>query len=421
MRGIENGGFYLENPESDKDKEYYNRLKQLVDQGRVLVKLIIGPTRSASTLMEECLSKSPDIDYKCHEPLLAYNADGPIINPSGYQLIYERIGGEIFEKSGQQATILIKDITYWLYNSGEYKKLFDLAQDPILFLIRNPFITMESRMRKVAESLPSNLDQLTKRAILSLCGHEGDEGLSDEGVFALYANMQGFLSWEELLAHSFANHDYHSIGKVLEVSESWFNVDAWGSNSLEGQIAYLEGLRRSVILIDSTTFRLNAQAAAQAICSQWAIEYQDEMIYWGKGNLKLDERADSIWFTRIASSSGVEPPTEIPLLLAELPEFIQKQLLQKDLPAYARLMRHPAMIANHSIGDITFEMPLNDQNLSRLLELGIINESDPQPRVTIQDVDPIFAVCKNPQLLNDASYLNRKRAYQDIFNIIRES
>lgn len=297
-----------------------------------------------------------------------------------------------------------------------------MAKDPILFLIRNPILTMESRIKKVAETLPMNADVSTKRALLHLCAQKVENEMNNQQAFDLYGKQQGFTNWNNLLDFSFNNQAYTRIGKVLEISKAWFRPEAWGSEAIEGEISYLKGLNRDVILIDSSEFRLCPEKIAQTICQEWSIRYRKQMIHWGEGNLHLDPTANTTWFARIAASGGVQPPTEIPLILKEFPDFVQKQLTQKDIPAYVRLMRHPAMITNKGINDISFDLPVFPQDRKKLHKLGVIDEKmGSKSRVTIRDIDPVFALSREPQLAINPSYLKRKEAYADVIKIIRAS
>lgn len=400
--------------------DYYSKLLNLVTQGRLTIRLIIAPTRSGSTRLEECLSMSPDIDYKFHEPFLWFDSRGPAINPLAYKLIYERIGGSDFEKSSQSTTVVIKDFAFWLYTFGEYKRLFDLAKDPILFLIRNPVLSMESRMQKIAEALPAeNLDHPTRQAIIKLCGQQVARETSDRCIFDLFAALEGFTNWKELLDFSIKHYKYESIGKVLNVSKAWFFLNIWGSDAMEGEISYLENLNRRLTLVDSSEFRLSAEKVAQAICNAWSLRYEKRMISWGKGNLHLDPAANTLWFARIAASSEVQPPTEVPLILKEFPPFIKHQLAQKDIPTYVRLMRHPAMITHKGVCDISFNLPVPDHHHKRLQELGVIDGLiESSFLVNIRDVDPLFTLCREPHLTSNSFYLRQKKAYSDVIEII---
>ena len=134
------------------ENKYLNLLKKKVTEGELNIFLIIAPPRSNSTLIEYILSLSADIDVVCHEPFVgARKVD---FDPEvGYKNIYDQLGGDHFLNSTSRKTILIKEMPQWLIESHEYKNLLSLTQNKILILIRNPLLTVESRIRRILKSL----------------------------------------------------------------------------------------------------------------------------------------------------------------------------------------------------------------------------------------------------------------------------
>src|SRR3989344_4653357 len=135
--------------------EYFKevvRVKKKVAEGELNIFFIIAPPRSNSTLIEYILSLSTDIDVVCHEPFVgARKID---FDPEvGYKNIYDQLGGDHFLNSTSRKTILIKEMSQWLIESHEYKNLLSLTQNKILILIRNPLLTVESRIRRILKSL----------------------------------------------------------------------------------------------------------------------------------------------------------------------------------------------------------------------------------------------------------------------------
>lgn len=49
---------------------YYQKLKSLVDGGRLQTYIIIAPPRTNSSVVEHALGNSPDVNHECHEPFL---------------------------------------------------------------------------------------------------------------------------------------------------------------------------------------------------------------------------------------------------------------------------------------------------------------------------------------------------------------
>lgn len=104
---------------------YYQKLKGLMDGGRLQTYIIIAPPRTNSSVVEHALGNSPDIDHECHEPFL--NARHENFDPDhGYRQIYESIGGEQFEQSGENTSVVVKEMSHWIGKNEEYKRLADI-------------------------------------------------------------------------------------------------------------------------------------------------------------------------------------------------------------------------------------------------------------------------------------------------------
>lgn len=131
---------------------YYDKLKDFSDSGRLSLLLMIAPPRTNSSLVEHVVGNSPDVQHECHEPFL--NARKENFDPEeGYKQIYDSIGGEDFERSGKTTSVAVKEMSHWINVDHEYKRLTELAKKPVLILIRNPLLSVESRIRRVLVTL----------------------------------------------------------------------------------------------------------------------------------------------------------------------------------------------------------------------------------------------------------------------------
>ena len=158
---------------------YYQKLKTLLDNGRLKTYIIIAPPRSNSSLVEHSLGNSPDIEYECHEPFL--NARHENFDPDhGYKQIYESIGGEQFAQSDSQTSVVVKEMSHWIGKNEEYKRLATLSTKPIIFLIRNPLLTVESRLRRVLKTIDMryNID-LQRHLLDEIAVERGFQGWND--------------------------------------------------------------------------------------------------------------------------------------------------------------------------------------------------------------------------------------------------
>ncbi|MEK7180143.1 MAG: hypothetical protein AAB706_01595, partial [Patescibacteria group bacterium] len=131
---------------------YYQKLKSLTDGGRLQTYIIIAPPRTNSSVVEHALGNSPDIDHERHEPFL--NAWHENFDPDhGYRQIYESIGGEQFEQSGKNTSVVVKEMSHWIGKNEEYKRLTELTSKPVVILVRNPLLAVESRLRRVLTTM----------------------------------------------------------------------------------------------------------------------------------------------------------------------------------------------------------------------------------------------------------------------------
>jgi hypothetical protein len=130
-----------------KQSKSYQELKKLVDRGRVNFRLILSPPRTGSTLMEAVLSQFEEGQLCCHEPFVELGYYGGNAE-DGYQKILTR--AREASESGS-VNILIKEMSHWLGVNQEYGRFLPLVKDPALVLIRNPLLSLESRLRKVLQ------------------------------------------------------------------------------------------------------------------------------------------------------------------------------------------------------------------------------------------------------------------------------
>jgi hypothetical protein len=131
---------------------YYEKLQKLVGDGRLSMHIIIAPPRTNSSLIEHVVGNSPDIQHECHEPFLGARRDD--FDPDhGYKQIYESIGGEQFEQSAEKTSVAVKEMSHWIGKNREYRRLTELTRNPVVILIRNPLLSVESRIRRVLTTI----------------------------------------------------------------------------------------------------------------------------------------------------------------------------------------------------------------------------------------------------------------------------
>jgi hypothetical protein len=255
---------------------YYQKLKELVDKGRLQIYIIIAPPRTNSTVVEHSMGNSPSIDHECHEPFLSARQDD--FDPDrSYCQIYESIGGNQFEQSNKSASVVIKEMSHWISKNEEYKRLATLTTKPIIFLIRNPLLTVESRLRRVLSTMDMKYNIDLQRYLLNdvaiesgfknwkelaekmrkggykkrldfLPNKEGVERIYDTPILTVQnrlldrkARISGYSNWRDILEKKlYSEHDYAFFGDILKSNTRRLEFEKNEFKKLEEEISYFE-------------------------------------------------------------------------------------------------------------------------------------------------------------------------------------
>lgn len=447
------------------NNNYYDKLKALVDTGRLSVFLVIAPPRSNSSVVEHVLSLSPDIQNACHEPFLDarkkdYKAD------IGYQQIYESIGGKSFENSDDKTSIIVKEMAHWIGKNEEYKKLITLTNHSVIVLIRNPLLTVESRIRRVLKTLDIRpglslqqklledlaLENGFKDADKLLSATEADidlifqkVGLEKLGIKNLYhtpflsiqnnlldyhARKNGYVNWRELLDKKlYQEQDYQFFEPLLKVNKNRVDFEENEFRKLDEIVQYLKLKRLPLIILDTTDIRAEPENQLRNLCSKLGISFSLEMIAWGDKpvdfHTQQNKEYEKIWYERLFLSSELNDPSEVPPTLEMFPDFVQKYLRDTNLPIYAQLSKEKDMSreARRELNDHVFKVRITKANLDLLSSLGGIDEGaiGTDLHVELRNIDPIYAITNDLLLTENTEFLLRKKKYANEIAIISDA
>lgn len=328
----------------------YLKLKSLVERGQVNIRLILSPPRTGSTLMEAVLSQLKDGQQSCHEPFVKlgyYGGDAE----DGYQRILSKVRNS--PKDGP-VNILVKEMSHWLSVNREYERLLPLVNDPVLVLIRNPLLSMESRIRKVLqvwqirerpvlmEWLRTNLRKKTSGKDLN-----GQRDLLDE--FALSVSER---NWESLLEKKFAEQDYRVFGELLAIG-NLFPSSSSGWEGLRDEVNYLKQTTRDFVVIDSTEFRLAPQFYYQEIAGKWNVRGKHQVMrkidQVDNLEIRMHKPHYRLWYDTLLKNREVKPPTETVAHLGMFPENIASHLRLVAIPVYIQAFLDEHRIKNDEI------------------------------------------------------------------------
>lgn len=447
------------------DDHYYNKLKTLVDDGRLSVFIVIAPPRSNSSVIEHVLSLSPDIHNACHEPFLGarkedFEAD------AGYRQIYESIGGEVFENSNDQTSVVVKEMAHWIGSNNEYKNLISLTHRPVVLLIRNPLLTVESRIRRVLKTLDmrpglslqqSLLDDLARdngfqNGVDFLSSSEADiqlilqkiqldiPGIKDlyhapvlsvqNNLLDYYARKSGYVNWRDLLDQKlYKGREYRFFESILKVNTNRANFEENEFKKLDEIMRYLKVSEQPYVVFDTTDIRAEPNHQLRELCLKLGISFSPEMINWDEKPVDFytqqHEEYEKIWYEKLFLSSELNFPNEVPPTLEMFPDFVQKYLREFNLPIYADLSKEKNLSSEikREINNRKFKVHVSEENQGLLRSLGVIQDGviGVDTLVELCDIDPVYAVTNDPSLAENEEFRSRKQRYANEIAIISDA
>ena len=256
----------IENPRT-AFAEFLERFREKHEQ----VYVILGPPRSSSTAFARVFWEHPSIGYYCHEPFdVTYHKkldlshvikaiERPVSleavknrKHKGKQLAV-RVGSDhrwvvsIARQPVVSNSLVIKEMTFQIGRNFDLLAAF--TNHPLIFVIRDPRLSIASRMRK---------------------------------------RMEG-------------GEDY-----IFPLEES-------GWNDLDYQIAHCKESNIPYLIVDSADFRTYPRIIFNKVFKKIGLSFSESMLRWQEkqdielGNL---EGAQNHWYKRVLQSTGIEPTNE---------------------------------------------------------------------------------------------------------------
>ncbi|MCD5384292.1 MAG: hypothetical protein LRZ97_00040 [Candidatus Pacebacteria bacterium] len=394
---------------------------------------MVCPPRSGSTLLEHMIGNSDHVDAECHEPF--FQVMRHRLDPDkGYKQIYET-ALKIIQK-GRSATIVVKEISCAISRNSEYERFLQLATSPIIFLIRNPLLSMESRINKILQSLKfkkRNSTLLWIQEELKSGMHEWSDEVVNlqrqiEGMSSV-AKLYGYHSFDELLEEKTARQrDYSFFTQLLRLESERFHVRKSGFEDLKEQVEFVESKTDNFIVLDSTELRLSPKLCLEGVFHKLSLAYNDKVLSWDVSDanfeiirLGSDKR---LWYDTLDDSTDVKLPKEVPLPLSYFPDFVQHQLLQVELPIYFSLLGKVSSFANADlISSVGIDLEVTDKNIDLLQKVSVVPSgvSVGHQTVLISDIDPIYSTIRLSHSFHGSrEYKSRKVEYGDIFEKLIE-
>lgn len=337
---------------NQEEIEQLNEVKELLKELNVELRLIIAPPRTGSTMMEASIAMSDDVTGNSNEPLKYVGREGGFT--SSMDFLKKDIRNAAVK--GGKGILVVKDMTVWISRIAPY--LHELTDYPILFLIRNPALSMESRLRRYMQKMTVSKQEPTRKWIKEKTDYHGEVNREVQPeLFNQHAQTKGFADWEALLKHMKQTGDF---SLVYDLVQEVFPEDKSGFAELEQQIQIMREANTPYMIVDTSEFRLHPESLQRKISEEWNLTYSNEMVHWGDKFKKFSVgdrvKFPEVWFGRILKSEGVQPPTEIPLPINMFPENAREHISQTDLPIYQRLIKDENRISSGINSDVVIEV-----------------------------------------------------------------
>ena len=244
--------------------------------------LIVSPPRSCSTALARTLSQNSAIVQYLHEP-----CDRFFHEKEELSSIMERL-------KGLRPRTLIKEMTFQFRDTQVAEAFLKHASHPILFLVRNPLLTLESRIRMVL------FDLIHKENV-----SETDKNIIETAI---------------------SSKNYVAVGDIL--NENIFPLRVTGWQDLREQILFCQKHKLNHVVLESKEFRSNPEPVLRRLCDHWDWKFEPSMLHWeGDDGLRFGAiPRQSSWYSRVAKSKGILPPSEEFLSPARFPERFQNHL-----------------------------------------------------------------------------------------------
>ena len=218
------------------------------------VYVLIGPPRTASTAVSRILWNHPTVGWYAHEPFEPTWYQGAGVERAEELLDAPDAVGALGGRGAGRA-LVVKEMTFQVGDA--FPLLAELATRPLVFLIRDPRLTIASRME-----------------VLRRSGRPEVFPLRESG-------------WEDLAR----------------------------------QLAYARREQISHVVVDSSDLRARPDAVVPALLERLGLSFAPDLLAWRASEasgLSAVSGAEDPFYQRVLDSQGIEPPAE---RIPDLTEF----------------------------------------------------------------------------------------------------
>ena len=215
----------------------FNRVKQLVESGRLELISIIAPVRTASTITSRCFANHGQVDATCSQPFhLAYNY--PYKPPDdrendGYGLLLATYESVATTSIGQPVRIVVKEMARNFSTGGHIERWNQLAGKHLI-TVRNPILSVESLIRMNLKFFFNEMQEGYKELAHTYAARNGLEFTPAyrDDFLNCYAKSLGFETDDDsgqhylaLVRYTTQKDDYRLLGDLLKEFEPYEDLN----------------------------------------------------------------------------------------------------------------------------------------------------------------------------------------------------
>lgn len=205
---------------------------------------ILAPPRCSSTAFARVFWEHPQIGFYTHEPFdVMYHHHIPLLDV--FQAMQQAT--RIKDRAASSSSLVIKEMTFQV--GRNFPLLLSITSRPVIFLIRNPLLSIQSRMKRRQEG----------------------------GQVPLFPQRES------------------------------------GWHDLRTQVMQCQELQVPYMIVDSTDFRNAAPSIVQKVFARLELSFSEGLLSWRpQANMTLGSLGgvQDHWYHRVLSSTGIEPAQE---------------------------------------------------------------------------------------------------------------
>lgn len=319
----------------DKSNNFYSSdLRKIISK----IKKIISIPRSNSTIIELILGSSSSIGKVIHEPFheFGYYDTDPNIS---FQEIIKAVKN--YTKGGD---FLLKDMSQWLVKKDVYKSLLLKSCSPVILLIKNPFLSIESKIVKILEGVDRKERPDLVLQILKEFNIDDNKMYKTRDALNLFAMKNGYSNWKTFLKkEALVSRNYSSFEIIINFFSKGYKNDIWGWKRMNTLKRYLEVSKIKYKILDGLDFQILPEATISALCKLLYINLDKSMFTFSPKKFKKILNINKLqpdglfWYKEAFSNSEIYIPKNNPINITSFPKCVKKYIKKIALPIYKKL------------------------------------------------------------------------------------